>query len=432
MKSSRTFLISEAVVRWSALASRSRAVHISWFSRIDRVSVVTSTTIDDVTEVVRRYTFKLRPGTQARAALEREAGMARWVWNRCVAEDRDRRQAEGRLTGYDMKRELTKWRAEHEWLRQGSAVVQQETVLDWGRARKASSTVKGRGRPRFRSKRRWLPSLQYTRTAFVLRSGRLVLAKGVATPVIWSRALPGEPSSVRVFRDAAGWWWASFVVRRDVEPLPETGRAIGVDWGVKTIATTTSPQFDLEHPAHGRRSADTLASYQRRMARRAPKPGQRGSKGYRHAQRRAAVLHRKVAWQRRDHAVKWARRVVEVHDRIAVEDFRPKFMAKNRPLARRAADAAIGAAKRELLSRVEEAGRTVVLVPPAYTTCTCSECGARTKPLTLAQRIFACPACGYVADRDRNAARAILAAAGFNGACVESTRRDSPIGDRAA
>ena len=69
-------------------------------------------------------------------------------------------------------------------------------------------------------------------------------------------------------------------------------------------------------------------------------------------------------------------------------------------------------AKRELIERGTRAGRKVVLVPPAYTTMTCSECGTRAKErLGLGIRTLECSACGYTADRDLNAARTILATA---------------------
>ncbi|GAA0436102.1 hypothetical protein Aca07nite_16630 [Actinoplanes capillaceus] len=81
-------------------------------------------------------------------------------------------------------------------------------------------------------------------------------------------------------------------------------------------------------------------------------------------------------------------------------------------MARKAADAAIGACKRELVERGKRAGRKVVLVPPAHTTMTCSECGERANHrLGLGIRIFECTACGHTADRDLNAARRILATA---------------------
>jgi putative transposase len=105
--------------------------------------------------------------------------------------------------------------------------------------------------------------------------------------------------------------------------------------------------------------------------------------------------------------------VVEHHALIAVEDFKPKFLAKT-SMARKAADNAIGACKRELIERGTRAGRTVVRVPPAYTTMTCSApgCGERAnRRLGLGIHIFECTACGFTACRDRNAARTILATA---------------------
>ncbi|WP_312033676.1 MULTISPECIES: transposase [unclassified Rhodococcus (in: high G+C Gram-positive bacteria)] len=81
-------------------------------------------------------------------------------------------------------------------------------------------------------------------------------------------------------------------------------------------------------------------------------------------------------------------------------------------MARKAADAAIGAAKRELIERAVRTGRSVVLVQPAYTTMTCSSCFARAKQrLGLAERVFLCQQCGFSDCRDRNAARVILAVA---------------------
>lgn len=180
------------------------------------------------------------------------------------------------------------------------------------------------------------------------------------------------PSSARVYQDAAGHRYASFVVATEAQPLPATGAVLGIDWGVKETATTTSDAHDLPHAQHGKHAAQKLARYQRMMARRKPTPGQAASKGCRQAQQQTAKLHKKVARQRQDTARKWAKRVVRDHDAIAVEDFRPKFLAKS-TMARKAADAAIGATKTALLEMARKHGRTVHLVHPAHTTMDCSE-----------------------------------------------------------
>jgi putative transposase len=146
------------------------------------------------------------------------------------------------------------------------------------------------------------------------------------------------------------------------------------------------------------------------MARRRRPRGQAQSNGYRRARREAARIQKKAARQNTHAARLWARRVIDHHHTIAIEDFRPKFLARS-TMARKAADSAISAAKRELVERGRRAGRKVVLVPPACTTMTCSECGEKQARLGLAERTFQCQDCGYTADRDRNAARVILATA---------------------
>jgi putative transposase len=250
----------------------------------------------------------------------------------------------------------------------------------------------------------------------------LCLAGGLCIPVVWSRQLPAQPSSVRVYRDSIGHWYASFVVRRDTRALPACDQSIGIDWGVRAVAITTDAEYDLPHPEHGRRAATELARRQRAMARRKPAPGQRASKGYLGAKRVVAKLSKKVARQRQDTARKWATKVVANHGVLAVEDFKPRFLAKSR-MARKSADGAIGTTKATLIEYAQRAGRKVVLVPPAYTTMTCSGCGARAKSrLLLSQRVFVCESCGAIRDRDRNAARVILDRAGLNPAGVEAVR----------
>ena len=121
-----------------------------------------------------------------------------------------------------------------------------------------------------------------------------------------------------------------------------------------------------------------------------------------------------------------ARRVVAEHQLIAIEDFRPKFLAKS-TMARKAADAALSTVKRTLIEYAERAGRKVVLVQPAYTTQTCSGCGTRTKDrILLDERTFACTTCGLIVDRDVNAARVILAVAERGHTSVESVRHLEP------
>ncbi|MGW7720307.1 RNA-guided endonuclease InsQ/TnpB family protein [Streptomyces chartreusis] len=375
-----------------------------------------------------RYTYRLRLSSTARTALEAEWDRVRWVWNECVAKSRavhvhNRASGERATCGpVQLATMLTEARARTEWLREGACVPQQQVIRDFGKSRaKALKDIKAgvpmrqrAGMPKYKKKREALPTLEYTKRGFRLKNGRLHLAGGIVVRPVWSRQLPKPPSSLRVYRDAVGHWWVSFVVPAVTEALPATGRVIGIDWGVRDTATTTSDAHDLPHAQHGRTAAQKLARYQRMMARRKPKKGQAASNGYREAKRRTAKLHRKVGAQRQDTARKWAKRVVRDHDALAVEDFRPKFLAKS-TMARKAADAAIGATKNALVEMARKHGRIVHLVHPAHTTMDCAKCGARTKhALPLSERTYTCTVCGVVSPRDKNSARVMLVRAGLD------------------
>lgn len=130
-----------------------------------------------------------------------------------------------------LDRMLTGARQGMAWLREGSSVPQQQVIRDFAKSRaKALGDIKAKlpmrrraGMPRVKRKRGAAPSLNYTRRGFRLRDGRLHLAGGIVLRVVWSRDLPAAPSSVRVYRDGLGHWYASFVVATEPRPLPRPG-----------------------------------------------------------------------------------------------------------------------------------------------------------------------------------------------------------------
>ncbi|NUR98467.1 MAG: transposase, partial [Kribbellaceae bacterium] len=369
-----------------------------------------------------RYSYRLRIGGQAERLLLSEWDRCRWVWNQCVAEARAAYKRGESLGPATLDKRCTAWRAEHTWLRAGASIPQKQTVRNFGAARSKAlkdtaeklPVSKRAGMPGLKKRGLAEPTLNYTRNGFRLRRGQLDLAGGITANVVWSRELPSEPSSVRVYRDSLGHWYASFVVRTEAQPLPRTGAVLGVDWGVKEIATTTSDDHDLPHPDFGRRTAVELAAADKALARRRRPRSQPQSSGYRQARRRRARLLRKVARRRNDYARKWAKKAVRDHDSLAVEDFRPKFLARS-TMAKKTADAAIAATKRALVDMAHKHGRAVLLVHPAHTTMDCGNCGARAKhALPLGERTYTCTACGAVSPRDKNSARVMLNRAGLN------------------
>jgi putative transposase len=200
---------------------------------------------DQIVETV-RYTYRVRPGKQAQAALEAEWHRCRWLWNEAVHQEKSvSRPTFCKLS--KLSKLLTAARSSCEWLRAGSQTAQQQMLRTYARALNDSFKVKGRGKPVTKTRKNSDPSLEYTTNGFAVRDGRLELAKCAAIPVVWSREMPSQPKTVNIYRDNLGHWYASFVVTRESEVLPDLDIGIGVDLGVKTTAVTTEAAYDQPH-----------------------------------------------------------------------------------------------------------------------------------------------------------------------------------------
>lgn len=400
----------------------------------------------------------MRPGAQALEYLKSEWDNCRFIWNELVSASKDTYLAnrdnlifdKNKVTfGYAdqdkyityLRSELTDKNGEY-WLAKGSSVAQQQIVRDFATARtkaltdkanKKISSTKKRGLPNFKSRLKTLPSMNYTKQGFSLKEVdgrvRLQLPGKILIPVVWSRELPSEPSSARVYQDSLGDWYVSFVVEEEFNSLPKSNLAAGIDWGVTQIATVISmdtetgleldANYDLEHSEHGKKAAKELAKYQKQMARRKTKEQ---THGYRLAKFKAARTHKKIQRKREDDAHKWAKRVVTNHSEIAVENFNPKFLSKTK-MARKASDAAIAKTKSILEWQALKAGRSLTYHNPAYSTMDCSNCGERANHrISLSQRTYVCDKCGLIKNRDKNAALNQLNRAGLNPASVDNVR----------
>ena len=192
------------------------------------------------------YRCRAYPDGEQQAVLNRTFGCARVVWNRTLARRRTRWRLEGNGTSYaETDRALTVLKKDPDlaFLNEVSSVPLQQALRHQHKA--FSAFFAGRARyPRFKS-RRSRQSVHYTRSAFRMKDGGLWLAK-TAAPLrfVWSwpdtDAAALDPTMVIVSREPDGRWYLTFMIDGDCpEPLPQTGRAVGVDLGVKDFAVTS-------------------------------------------------------------------------------------------------------------------------------------------------------------------------------------------------
>jgi putative transposase len=367
-----------------------------------------------------RYRYRIDPTPGQRQALARAFGCARVVYNDALAERRRALQAGESISDTEVQRRVVtqaKRTPERAWLAEVASVALVQACQDARRAYRnwfdsLTGKRKGRrvGRPRFRTKH-GRQSIRLTRNGFALYRGRLHITKVGRVRVRWSRELPSVPSSVTVIREPDGRYYASFVVERDPTPLPPVSRTAGIDLGLVwfvTIAASDGTIETIANPRHLRAAKRRLAHAQRNLSRK-----QKGSKNRANARLRVAVAHRKVRDRRADHLHKLALRLIRENQAVAVEDLAVAGLARTR-LAKSVHDAGWTTFLRLLEAKAAQHGRQVVKIGRwAPTSQTCSACGQRDGPKPLGVRAWACPACGAVHDRDVNAARNILVAAGL-------------------
>jgi len=372
--------------------------------------------------------------------LNRTFGCVRVVWNRTLAARNERYAAEGKNTSYaETDRALTAMKKDPglAFLSEVSSVPLQQALRHQHAAFGAYFARRARY-PRFKP-RAGRQSAHYTRSAFAMRNGELRLAK-TSTPLRYVWSWPEvdltvlNPAMVIVSREPDGRWYMTFALDTSApEPPPETGRAVGVDLGVKDFAVTSDGE-KIANPRHLDRKARNLARYQRRLARR-----RKGSANRAKARMKVARAHRKVRDARRDFLHRASTRLVRSADMIVIEDLNVSGMVRNRRLARAISDCGWAEFRRQLEYKCERAGRELVVIDRWYPSSkTCSACGHLLAGLSLSTRHWTCPGCRARHDRDINAAKNILAAGlavarGSPGdACGADVRHSGPSRVRSA
>jgi putative transposase len=239
------------------------------------------------------------------------------------------------------------------------------------------------------------------------------------------RAVQGRVKTIGLKREGRRWYVVLSCDDVPDKPLPAAGREVGIDVGVARFATTSDGEV-IVNPRFARDSADEMAAAQQALARK-----KRGSANRRRAKAKVAEVHRRIRNRRADFHHKTARALVRECDVIALEDlntagmtrrpapkpepeqpgaYLPNNAAAKSGLNKSILDAGWAQFTSILTAKVEETGRRVIFVNPAYTSIDCHRCGRRcTRPQ---QDTVVCPVHGGM-DADVNGARNIASRAGL-------------------
>ncbi|MGW7718405.1 RNA-guided endonuclease InsQ/TnpB family protein [Streptomyces chartreusis] len=362
-------------------------------------------------------TCEVYPNGPQHSALARAFGCARVVYNDALrARETARVAGLPFVTSAELSKQVTvaKQTEERAWLAEVSAVVLQQSLRDLDTAyRNFFDGLKGKrprmGAPRFKSLKDNQHGIRFTANARwkITPGGDLSLPKIGDVRVKWSRALPSVPSTVTVVKDAAGRYFASFVVESGTdEPLPAVTPEVGIDLGLTHFAIL-SDGTKIDSSRFLRRAEKKLKKALRDLSRKA-----KGSANRAKARLKVARAHARTADARREFHHQLSTNIIRENRAVAVEDL-VRGLARTR-LAKSVHDAGWSKFVTMLEYKATRYGRTFTRIGRFEPTSqVCSQCGVKDGPKPLNVRTWTCGACGAVLDRDINAAVNVAKAAGL-------------------
>ena len=352
-----------------------------------------------------RYRYRFYPTDQQRQSLAQLFGCVRVVWNDALALSKATK-----FPGYNsLARTLTlsKKTQERRWLSDVSSVPLQQSLKQLETAYKNYfDSLKGKrkgnkvGQPRFKKKTH-SQSATFTSSAFSIKDQEVYLAKIGNLKPIWSRDLPGEPSSVTVIKDFANRYFLSFVVEVEPNRMDANNQSVGIDLGIKTFAVMSNGK-KAESPDYSK-AERKIRKLQRKLARQL-----HDSKRRNRSRIQIAKQHNHISDIRKDFLHKLSTQVVSENQTIILEDLNVSGLVKNRKLARRISLQGWREFRTLIESKSEKFDRDFRVISRwEPTSQKCSDCGFKWGKIALSVRSILCLSCSIEHDRDENASKNI-------------------------
>ena len=207
-------------------------------------------------------------------------------------------------------------------------------------------------------------------------------------------------------------WYLSYTedVEPQVEDLPEFTDGVGIDLGIKTLATVSDGTIvpNIKTFRRVRILNKRLKRLQRKVSRKylINKCNKHNkTKNIMKLERQIKLIYRSIKNIRINHIRKFVSELVKKQPQfIAIEDLNVKGMMRNKHLANDIANCSFYTIKEHLIRKAKERLIAIRLVDRFYPSSkTCSVCGNYNKDLKLSQRVYHCSNCQETLDRDFNA-----------------------------
>jgi len=348
------------------------------------------------------FKYRLKPTCEQKQLLLQHAGNTRFLWNNLLANNIEYYQKEKKFNfGHVMITSLPSLKEDYEFLKLSFSQSLQTVGRQLNEALTRFLKDKGKfGFPNFKKK-----SLE--RDSFHCPQKWKLYKRSVQIPKIgkinWKkhRKLQGKPKSITITQNG-DQWFCSVLCEVSIKEKPKKDKnLVGIDVGLKDFAVLSDGNV-IKRQRITKKYEDKLTKEQRRLSLK-----KKGSQNRTKQKRVVQKTHRKIKNSRIDFLHKATHYIISKYDGFCLEDLNVSGMMKNGKLAKSIADASWYEFKRQLEYKSLWNSKHFIQVDQWFpSTKTCSSCGGKQK-MELSDRVYKCE-CGFICDRDLNAAVNIL------------------------
>lgn len=370
--------------------------------------------------MIRTLKIRLLPTSEQEQAFWNHIGAARFIYNYMLAEQKRRYEAgEKHMSAFDMNMALTqlKKQSEFAWLKDVSADMQQRACADLATAF-ANFFARRARYPRFKSRKRSKPSFPVRESVGSLWFSETYVQIPKVGKVKYQtdHDIPNGRQckffNPRIQFTQNGKWILTVGVERESQALELTSTPMGIDVGVKELATVSFGDesfvfHNINKSREVRRQERRLKHLQRNVARKYHQhENYEKTNNILKAEAKVRRAQYHLANTRNDYRHQVTHELVsKLPGAVVMETLNVQGMMKNRHLSKAVAQQGFFEFITQMKYKCEERGIAFIQVPQFYPSSkTCSNCGAIKRDLRLSERVFVCPECGHTLDRDLNAA----------------------------